>query len=354
MADDGPDSFDSFDPFEEDRMDISGTLTQPIVLDDSDDSFDAGPAKPTVLDRKAVVEKYHMLKKEAEQLDELAREVRNLVLICKQMEECYSKRVNRTEMLASSAEVRHLHDGTALLLVTVHNITDRPMVDWILSIHPTPIHPQIASTSSQTIALGSLLPGTRKTFECHVARDACAPPVLLQLSLIREFQLEEVRKVFHVDLDPICVTLWDEMQRIKDRNVNSSFHTSIRLPNCLIDLLSGRPDTVVTPSQVFRAVLHLDVEPNTSDVVLCLQSSSSSVLVKISCSRDGGTHHSLSIGTESSRSHAALVEQLRLRLCVEMSKLKSRPAKKGIGIVAEMGTAGSIEELFQSTLSAFY
>uniref|UniRef100_A0A8R1DYU7 Uncharacterized protein n=1 Tax=Caenorhabditis japonica TaxID=281687 RepID=A0A8R1DYU7_CAEJA len=146
------------------------------------------------------------------------------------------------------------------------------MNDWLLSIYPSPILPASSSSSAvfacQTIPLGSLLPGTRKTFECHVAQDE--PPILLELGLIREFEIDDVRKVFHVQMDPICVTLWDQVQIVR-ADVNSSFTYRIRLPNTLIDLLSGCPDTVVIPSQVIKAIFNVTAD---SETVLCITSPS--------------------------------------------------------------------------------
>lgn len=335
------DLFADFD----DRMD-----TDPILIEGSDDSFDNPTTKQsTSTDKKSIIAKYQRLKEESKRLDELAVEVKNLVLICRQMEECYTKRVGRD--LISSGEIRYLHDGSIILLISIQNVTNLPMNEWILSIHPSPIFPSSSHFASycQTIKLGSLLPGVRKTFQCHL--DCEEPPLLLQLSLVREFQLDDVRKVFHVDIDPISVTVWNQAQVAQKRDLNASFTSSFRLPNSLIDLLSGSPDTVVSVLQIYKSILNI---PNVEDdsLILCIPfSSTDNIFVKTSCVKDGTTHHLLTIGTESSRSHTLLTQHLRLHLIVEMSKLKSRPAK-GILILTEMD-AVSVEELFQSMLSAF-
>uniref|UniRef100_A0A1I7TRY8 RNA polymerase-associated protein n=1 Tax=Caenorhabditis tropicalis TaxID=1561998 RepID=A0A1I7TRY8_9PELO len=335
--------FDDFD----DRMD-----TEPITLGDSDDSFDDGPQQPSSsVDRKAIIEKYQKLKEESKRLDEIAVEVRSLVMICRQMEECYTKRIGKD--LISQGEVRYLHDGTVLLLVTIQNVTNQPMIEWTLSIQPSSIFPSNAHSASicQTINLGTLLPGVRKTFRCHLNCDE--PPYVLRLSLIREFQLDDIRKVFQVDTDPISVTAWNQTQKVEKKlsGTNVSFKSSIRLPNSLIDLLSGSPDNIISIAQVYKSILNI---PNDQEetIILCIPSSpTENYFVEVNCAKDGIHHHLLTIATESSRSHTLLAQHLRLHLIVEMSKLKSRPAK-GILILTEMD-AVSVEELFQSMLSAF-
>nr|pir hypothetical protein C33F10.4 - Caenorhabditis elegans [Caenorhabditis elegans] len=321
--------------------------TEPIQID-SDDSFDAGaPTSSHTMDRKSIIEKYQKLKEESKKLDDLAVEVRSLFMICKQMEECYTKRIDR--IVATYGEIRYLHDGTILLLVTIHNITNQPMIDWVISINPTSIFPNSSSSCCQTINVGSLLPGIRKTFQCQLTcKD---PPVLLQLSLLRTYQLGGIVKCFKVKLDPILVTAWNQAQRVERKNMETSFTSTIRLPNSLINLLSGSPDTVISVPQVFKSILNV---PNVQEdhIVMCIPSTSSdNILVKASCAKDGTSYHTLTIGTESSRSLTFLAEQLRLHLIVEMSKLKSRPAK-GILILTEMD-ALSVEELFQTMLAAF-
>ncbi|CAL2033566.1 unnamed protein product [Caenorhabditis brenneri] len=341
MSDEDDDMFVDFD----DRMD-----TDPITIGDSDDSFD-NPRPSTSTDKKATIEKYQKLKEESKRLDELAKEVRSLVLICRQMEECYTKRVGKD--VISSGEIRYLHDGSIMLLINIQNVTNLPMTDWVLSIHPSPIFPSTShfASYSQTIKLGTLLPGVRKTHQCHL--DCEEPPFLLQLSLMREFQLDDIRKVFQVDIDPIAVTAWNQAQVVerKSSDIIANFTSSFRLSNSLINLLSGSPDTIISIPQVFKSILNI---PNVQDdtIILCVPSSpTDNIFVKISCTKDGTAHHSLTIGTESSRSHTLLAQHLRLHLIVEMSKLKSRPAK-GILILTEMD-AVSIEELFQSMLAAF-
>lgn len=50
-----------------------------------------------------------------------------------------------------------------------------------------------------------------------MARDFCKPPVILEMAIVREFVLDdEIRKVFHVEMDPICVTIWDQAEVVKE------------------------------------------------------------------------------------------------------------------------------------------
>ncbi|EFO91555.1 hypothetical protein GCK72_005884 [Caenorhabditis remanei] len=338
------DIFADFD----DRMD-----TAPIQLGDSDDSFDEGFQKnPSAIDEKSVIEEYRKLKEESKRIDEVAVQIKSLIMICREMEECYTKRIDQS--LTSFGEIRYLHDGSILLLVTIHNITSQPMIDWTLSVHPSSVFPRSFQSASfcQSIPLGTLVPGVRKSFQCHLNCEE--PPFLLNLSLIREFQLDDIRKVFKIELDPISVTFWNQAQLIqrKSSELNTSFSSSIRLPNSLVNLLSGSPDIIVSIAQVFKAIFKVSNIQNDT-IILCIPSNATdNFFVKVTCAKDGTAHHLVTIGTESSRSHTLLTQHLRLHLIVEMSKLKSRPAK-GILMLTKMD-AVSVEELFKSMLGAFH
>ncbi|CAD6191743.1 unnamed protein product [Caenorhabditis auriculariae] len=314
-----------------------------------------------------LVQEYEKLQDEMAEVDELARQIKNGILICRQMELCYSDRksnAKNSRTIVNSFEIRYLSNGSALLLVSITNVTDISLDGWSLCVtwfssNENKNVPRVCC--SQTIRIGDLPAGYSKTFQLLVEDGDFRLPLLFYLTILREFRLGDVSKVFRIQLDTQVLTIWQQVtvssaskavaagnsKKITPAAPRFSVFGSfeIRLPHTLVDLLCGCPDIVET-GNVFKAILPTSCHPQISadvtdvDCVVCVGPKAQNFQLKV---LREPRQYLLTVSARDSAFLTNLQSQLEVFLVVEMSNAF---------VVGATGAVGS--ELVKLLASASY
>ncbi|CAB3411348.1 unnamed protein product [Caenorhabditis bovis] len=319
------------------------------VPDDYDSFDDEFEARNENLTKKKILNRYSEIQKESEMIDQVAKEIRTLMLICQKMEQCYSKRISENCVVRSFVEARYMFNESLLLIITISNESEYDIDGWSLCVQCESLNDTMPVNLSQAIQLELIPSKILKSFELSIASKSIRNlPVLIQLKLFKRFEFDGAEKLFRIPLDPFVASLWSLAQIHKDcsRITATNFDFALRIPHPLIDLLCGCPDTIST-TNVFRAFLPTSITQNLQNVEelnLSFPTGPSKwEFARMRVTRES-TYYTVTIATETSKFVAQLRNQLKLWLIVEMSKFKSRP----VNAMAVLPELGDVDEIMTS------
>ncbi|CAI5443178.1 unnamed protein product [Caenorhabditis angaria] len=332
------------------EFDVDSQKDQEEEIIELNDSFDDFQPENPAADQNSLIEKYEKLQIESREIDDVARELRQIIQICRQMEKCLSDRRNQGILENFVVKIEYLSNGAVLIWMKIENLSDFEMKNgWKIGVKTSTVYrAKMKAQISETLDLDNLQPGTSKSYSLKLAEIEL--PLIFTFILskkIRDFE-GEIHE-FHINLDPISLTNLDILQQQKlSENIGGkmmAFEFSHRIPHCLVDLLNGKVNSI-SVKYVFLAIFGLEVEGDETHLIL----PTTGEIIKIHVTRES-SYYNLKIFAQNSKLLQNIQNDMKIKLIVEMSKLKTRK-KENSDVLTEIEFL-DLDKLFETMLAGF-
>lgn len=245
----------------------------------------------------------------------------------------------------------------------MRNNSSSDLVNWTVTASVCPSTAESASIGSfsQSIVLDSLCVGEEFSSEMLFHQSHLQLPVIVRLQL---------KKVFHIDGEANCILIDLDSEYLSLRNLlhavkSSTHHIAsederstvmgnfvLRLPFCLVDLLSGCPDDS-DPVNVLKVLLPkhglpcLKAGTSSADVLLVLDSAHKH-RARLEVSKESNCFV-VSVSLRESALRNRLRQALQSYLIQMASRVLKRPLSNSVSVVG----CRTVDELFDTVVTSF-